>query len=131
MFLHRLNDAEKKAFIELAHLIANANGIMDEMEREMIHVYGREMGMEIQIEDLKSRSMNDIVTTFESDASRKVSFIEAIAIAFADGVYDADEMRLIDEMREAYGFTKEYYEEVKAWLKSFNQVYVRGLELAN
>jgi tellurite resistance protein len=131
MFLHLLNGEEKKAFIELAHLIANSNGIISEEEQQMIDTYDREMGIDIKVEDLEEMSLEAIIPVFASETSRKVSFIEAIAIAFSDGVYDDEQKHMINQMREAFGFSVAYYEQVKAWLQVFNKLYVQGLELVN
>ena len=131
MFLHQLHDREKTAFIELAHLVANASGIMNDLERQMIDTYDREMGIDLQIEDVREQSLDIIIAKFESEISRKIAFIEAIAIAFVDGTYDEAEKKVISQLREAYGFSQEYYEEVKAWLVDFNKMYVKGLELVN
>jgi len=131
MFLHQLNNSERKAFIELAHLVANASGIINDQERQMIDTYSREMEISIKVEDVEELSLEHIIAKFESEASKKVSFIEAIAIAYADGVYEEEEKQVINRIREAYGFSQEYYEDVKAWLISFNEIYLKGLELSN
>jgi tellurite resistance protein len=131
MFLHQLQDSEKKVFLELAHLVAGANGIISEQEKQMIQVYNREMSIEIQLEDISARPLAEIAGELRSDLSRKASFVEVIAIAFADGVYDEEEKHLIREIREAFGFSESYYEEVKMWLKEFNIVYQRGVSLVS
>jgi len=129
MFLQKLKEDERKAFLELAHYVANASGVMNEAEHEMIDTYDREMGIDLTLEDLEDKSLETIVTAFKSDYSKKATFIEAVAIALADGVYDSEERVVIDRLRQVYGFSVEYYEQVKSWLQEFNRIYRVGMEL--
>lgn len=131
MFLHKLNEGEKKAFLELAHYVANASGVVNEAEQEMIDTYDREMGIGLTLGDLEDKSLEAIISAFESESSKKATFIEAVAIALADGVYDSEERTVIDRLRQAYGFSNEYHEQVKSWLQEFNRIYRAGLELAD
>lgn len=43
MFLNQLSNEEKNAFISLSVKISEANGVFDELEKEMIQEYCKEM----------------------------------------------------------------------------------------
>ncbi|WP_043930972.1 TerB family tellurite resistance protein [Bacillus sp. EB01] len=129
MFLNELTAEEKQTFLELAHLIANSNGIIDEAEQQLLHAYEQEMGVEVASFDFKRLTLKEMIPAFSSETSRRITFVEAIAIAFVDGDYDDGQKQMINELREAFGFTVEFYENVKAWLVEFNNVYRKGYEL--
>lgn len=129
MFLNELNVLEKKAFLELAHLVAISNGELADEESSLLEAYEKEMEIGLNIEDLENLSLEEIVPMFSSEHSKRIAFIESIALALADGEYQ--EADLINKIREAFGFSKEYYESVKKWIASFNSIYAQGMELKN
>ncbi len=47
MFLGKLNEEEKKLFLNLAVKVAEANGIVAEAEKNMINQYCLEMGLSV------------------------------------------------------------------------------------
>jgi tellurite resistance protein len=129
MFLHELNKEEKAAFLELAHLVAISNGIIDENEQKMLDTYEREMGLNFKIQNLEDLSLEGIIPAFKSEKSKKIVFLEAIAIAFADGIYDEDEKKLLQELKIEFGISKEEYEEFKGWITKVNSLYAQAAEL--
>jgi tellurite resistance protein len=129
MFLQELTTEEKVAFLELAHIIANSNGIIDESEQKMLDSYDLEMGLDLKIEDLNELSLSTIVPIFKSERTKRIVFLEAIAIAFADGIYDEEQKNLIQELKIAFNISDEDYQEFKGWIIKVNSLYAQADEL--
>ena len=129
MFLNELNQDEKVAFMELAHLIANSNGILHENEKKMLDTYDREMSLDLQISDLEELSLEKIVPIFGSKRVKRIVFLEAIAVAFSDGVYHEEQKNLIEELKIAFQFSDEEYEEFRGWIIKMNALYAQANEL--
>jgi hypothetical protein len=129
MFLNYLNHSEKKAFLELAHLIAISNGVIDEKEKELIQSYCLEMGLnhqEIKIEQLK---FEEAVNVFEDLSSKKIAFAEAVALALTHEINDIEPPEVIRDMKEHFGFDDNYYEEIKSWVNKLNEAVIKGSKL--
>lgn len=131
MFLEELNHEEKITFLELAHLVAHANGMVDEKEQLMMDRYDREMGIDIQVKDLKELSLESIISVFTTPKVKRIVFLEVIGVAFADGVYHEEQKLMINEIREAFGFSIEEYEEFKGWITKVNGLYAQAIEMVN
>ncbi len=132
MFLHRLNDVEKKAFIELVHQISMANGILDQDELKMLEMYQQELGVQLSLDEmLDGRTLADLIPVFADSNSQRAVFIEAVAIAHIDGVYDKEEERIIASLREAFGLSEDYYMQVKEWVQAYQSICEKGMQLAN
>ncbi|RXT02773.1 TerB family tellurite resistance protein [Ammoniphilus sp. CFH 90114] len=128
MFLNQLQEQEKKAFIELAHLVAMADGYLNEKERELIELYKHEMGIseEYALQDLP---LDSILAQFETEASKNIAFIEVLGLIFADGGYNDEERKIVKTIKQGFGFTPEKYETCKAWVRRIQDVYAEGLSL--
>jgi len=129
MFLKTLNVQEKKAFLELAHVVAVSNGIINEVENKMIEAYAEEMGIGVHIEDLDGLTLESIIPVFTNEETRRIAFVEAIAIALSDGDYELAEQETIDNIRKLFGFSVDYYEAAKAWIKQSIELYQEGQNL--
>ena len=52
MFLRTMNDEQKRLFLTLAERAADANGIREESEENLLIAYADEMGIDVSIEIL-------------------------------------------------------------------------------
>ncbi|WP_404429589.1 hypothetical protein [Sutcliffiella horikoshii] len=128
MLLHELNREEMVAFLELAHLVAKANGIIDENEKIMLDTYKKEMGLENSYE-LKDLQLEEIVPNFVHNRSKRIAFLESISVAFADGIYHEEQKNLIAELRHAFEISLEDYENFKAWIIKVNALHIQANEM--
>jgi tellurite resistance protein len=128
MFLNQLTEKEQVAFIELAHLVAVADGIMSEQEQELIQLYKQEAALsdDYQIQDLP---LEEILKAFESETSKNIALLEVLAVIFSDGTYSDDERQIVKLIKQSFGFTPEKYETYKAWIRKINDVYAEGVQL--
>ena len=107
MFLNQLTTAEKEAFISLSVHAANANGIVDEAEYEMLEEYCKEMG--IAFFDAKNvLGMDKIESVFKDATSRnkKIALLEILGLLHADGNYDNKESDFIINYSQKIGLSE-------------------------
>ncbi len=98
MFLNQLTPAEKEAFVSLAVHAANANGIIEDTEYDMLEEYCKEMG--ITFFDAKNIiDMDRIVGVFKNAEikHKKIVLLEILGLLHADGHYDEKERSFVKE----------------------------------
>lgn len=80
MFLNILNDAEKKAFLQLAMICAKADGVIREEENEVLQAYCDEM--DIQMPKFGAK-IDYIIECFDNEKEKYNSEIEEILSNFS------------------------------------------------
>lgn len=105
MYLNRLKDTEKLAFMSFARKIQQADGDVSSDEEVMIQGYYHEMNLfgEKEIE----YSITQLINLFK-DASienKNIIIFEGIGLAYADGVYSEQEKELINNVAHEIGLT--------------------------
>lgn len=131
MFLQELNKDEQKSFLELAYLVARSNGVVDETEKKMLDTYKQEMEITIDLENIQVRDLEEILPVFKEQKIKRIVFLEAIAIAFADGIYHEEQKQLISRLKDGFEISQEEYEEFKGWIIKINSLYTQAVELIN
>ena len=102
MFLNILNDAEKKAFLQLAMICAKADGVIREEENEVLQAYCDEM--DIQMPKFGAK-IDYIIECFDNEKEKYNSEIKEILSNFsATRAIDPDTARL--EKIEPYWYDK-------------------------
>ncbi|MBE5899892.1 MAG: hypothetical protein E7279_09860 [Lachnospiraceae bacterium] len=104
MFLNRLTLAEKEAFVSLAVHAANANGIAEDKEYEIIEEYCKEMG--ISFFDAKNViDMDRIINVFKDaeEMHKKIALLETLGLLYADGSYDDKEKKFVTDYANRIG----------------------------
>lgn len=112
MFLNLLNTTEKSNFMKLAMAVIKADGIIEDSEKQILSAYANEMQINIcNIEDqvdtekiIKEYAMNSTVQT------KRIVFIELLALAFADGNYAIEEKTLIQQLANAFDIDRTFIE---------------------
>ncbi|SDW42262.1 hypothetical protein SAMN05421781_1363 [Marinococcus luteus] len=129
MFLNVLTQNEKETFLLLAHQIAKSNGILDEKEQKMLEEYRNEMDIttKVQLED--TQDVKNLIKNFESDKSKRIAFLEGLAVAFADGIYHEEQKQLIEELKNDFNITEEDYQNFKSWIVKSNYMYEQAEKL--
>ena len=84
MFLHILDDEEKKAFLDLSTYAMNIDQEVTASEEELIKFQCREMGIEHAKVSLENFDLKNTLEIFESLESRRVIFIEILSMFFID-----------------------------------------------
>ena len=112
MFLNLLNTTEKSNFMKLAMAVIKADGIIEDSEKQILSAYANEMQINIcNIEEqvdtekiIKEYAMNSTVQT------KRIVFIELLALAFADGNYAIEEKTLIQQLANAFDIDRVFIE---------------------
>ena len=125
MYLLQLETEERKLFLELAHNIANSDGIIVEQEKEMLERYRDEMNLSKNEYTLQNLSLDIIIDKLSSSTkeTKRILFLEALAIAFSDGLYDDNPKKITSKLRDAFNISLEKYEKIKHLLVQINHVY--------
>ncbi|MCR4912359.1 MAG: hypothetical protein K5983_01245 [Lactobacillus sp.] len=127
MFLGKLSEKEKYAFISLSVHASNSNGIFADEEKMMIQEYCREMGIPF-FDAENACPMDDVVNVFkESDITiKKIVLLETLGLLYSDGVFDDSEKGFINEYAKKIGLTDEDVEKqtkaIKVYLEALKEV---------
>lgn len=104
MFLNSLNPTEKDNFMRLAMTLIKADGVVEESEKQILSAYANEM--QIQVRSLDEQCDTDKVIEELAKSSslktRRIIFLELLALAFADGNYVAEEKELLKCLANAF-----------------------------
>ena len=122
MYLNKLNEEEKKAFLCLAHFVAGANGVVEEAEKNMISQYCVEM--EMQDISCQNNSIESIISTLENSSKvvKNIVMIELIGLCMSDGEFDFDETGIIEKISSGLGMSKEMVNGFENDLKEYYAV---------
>ncbi|WP_409340722.1 TerB family tellurite resistance protein [Paenibacillus sp. MBLB4367] len=131
MFLHFLQTKEhKEAFLELAHLVAEADGFVNRKERGYLQTYMDEMNMQQpEREFAPERRLADIVGGLKDEQVKNIFFAEILLLIFADGDYNDEEKQIIKDIKQLFGFSDETYEAFKSWVVRMDQLKIEGIKL--
>jgi tellurite resistance protein len=126
MFLFKLNEEEKKAFLQLAHYMARVDGEFPEEEQAVIKMYAHEMG--IKDEGFKEHEFNldNILNIFKSKKSKNIVLLEIMALVYADGRVDDKEEELLQYMCIKFGITRKTAKIYEEWIKAILALYKQG-----
>ena len=113
MFLNSLNPKEKENFMKLAVAVIKTDGFVEESEKQILSAYANEMQMPVcnldeQIDAdniIKEFAMNSTLQT------KRIIFLELLALAFADGNYAAEEKALVQQLADAFEFDRAFIEQ--------------------
>ncbi len=123
MFLNQLETEEKKAFISLVVNAANANGIVEDEENQMIEDYCKEMGFPPA--DWKAaKPMDEILNVFSvsSEQNKKIALLELIGLMYADGDYDGNERSFVKDFARNINISEEIEENIENVLIQYLEV---------
>lgn len=119
MFLNRLNDEEKLAFISLARNVQLADNDVSEEEKLLIQGYYHEMNLfgvkEIEYSD------DELINVFKYSTieNKKIVIFEAIGLAYADGDYSINEKNLINKIAYGIGITDDALDYLNEYVVSY------------
>lgn len=131
MFLHFLQSKEHKlAFIELAHIVAGADGFVSGNEMRFLRSLMNEMGLEDGDNLISSRrELSDIIGGIQDEQVKNIFMMEVLLLVFSDGDYSDDEKQVVMDMKRLFGFSDETYEVLKNWVIRYDQIKVEGVKL--
>ena len=127
MFLNQLNDSQKNLFLELAIKAAEANGKVEEEEKDMINIFAKEMEIDPIFSTSKSiREITaDLIAASLSESQLRAISFEIAAIVFADSKYDDSEKQFMNELIEYLGIPYEKLEAIEDLLMQYGDIYTK------
>lgn len=121
MFLDRLNDKEKEMFLDLAVYAAQANGTVEDAEKNMIMQYCKEMS--VAFYDIsKLHTLDEIIGVFlkSSKEKKKIVILELLGLCFADNEFDDIEDAFIKKVSDDIGLKDNIYDILKKDIKEYS-----------
>ena len=113
MFLNSLNPTEKDNFMKLAVAVIKADGVVEESEKQILSAYANEMLIPIFNLD-EQCDVDSIIKEFamtSTPQTKRIIFLELLALAFADGIYATEEKALVQQLADAFEFDKAFTEQ--------------------
>lgn len=120
MFLTKLQQEEKEAFLELAYLMATIDGKFSVFENPVIVKYQKEMDLEDY--KIKGLAIDDILKVFKEDRSKHIVLIEILRIVYSDGIVHENEQNSIRLIKEHFGFDANKYATFKDWIVGIKEL---------
>ena len=108
MFLANLNQKEKAVFWDVANAIVRVDGVIAEVEMEMLNQYQDEMHTAFAEGDAKIDKMELLASLKDSSqAVKKMIYFELFGLVYADAKYTKDEENLMKNVQMLFGITDE------------------------
>ncbi|WP_141430427.1 hypothetical protein [Bacillus sp. 03113] len=120
MFLAELQIEERKAFLELASLIASIDGKLSIYENTVLKKYKKEM--ELENYTIKGNSIGDILKEFKDDRSKTIVLTEILQLIFSDGVFHDLERESVQLIKKYFEFNPNEYESFKDWVSKIKEL---------
>ena len=113
MFLNSLSPTEKDNFMKLAMAMIKADGIVEDSEKQIMSAYANEM--QIAVRDFDEHDEIDrAIEEFAMNSTtqtKRIVFLELLALAFADGDHAAEEKALMRRLADTFGLDREFIEQ--------------------
>ena len=114
MFLSKLNDAEKDAFLGLAREFIRSDERVSGAEVALLQEMCTEMGLDPK-KELANRTRGELFAVFESYASKAACLLELLAMADADSEFGDAERGFIREAAGAFEIPEDDVQAMCAW----------------
>ncbi|MCQ6563127.1 TerB family tellurite resistance protein [Paenibacillus mendelii] len=131
LFLHFLQTKEdKEAFLELAHVVAQADGFVNSKERGYLRSYMAEMNLhESEYNFSEARELSAIIGELKVEQVKNIFFVEILLLMFADGDYNEEEKQIVMDLKRLFGYSDETYESYKNWVIRMDKHKIEGVKL--
>jgi hypothetical protein len=120
MFLTKLQQEEKEAFLELAYLMATIDGKFSVFENPVITKYQKEMDLEGY--KIKGLAIDDILKVFKEERSKHIVLTEILRLVYSDGIVHENEQESITLIKKHFGFDANKYATFKDWIVGIKEL---------
>ena len=106
MLLDELSMEEKKAFWNIANVLASVDGRVME-EESILNQYNEEMGVNFAFIDASLVDIDKEIESISSSSlrSRKIVYFELFGVAYADTEFDDNEKAILDKVSLGLGIS--------------------------
>jgi tellurite resistance protein len=124
MLLDELTLEEKKAFWNIANVLASADGRALE-EESILEQYNEEMGTDFEYPDASQIDIKNELESIKTSSSknRKIVYFELYGVAYADTSFDDREKKILDEVCLALSITDDVRETLESSVKTIFDTY--------
>ena len=118
VFLRWLNEAQRRAFLQIAARFIHADGIFNLDEVQVYGMYNEEMGMNLAPETMDGDvDLHSVLPLFDSRKSRAVLLLELIKLGLSDADYCVEESDFVRGIARAFGTGPEDLAAMESWVK--------------
>lgn len=124
MLLDQLTLEEKKAFWNIANVLASADGRALE-EESILEQYNEEMGTDFEYPDASQIDIKNELESIKASSAknRKIVYFELYGVAYADTSFDDREKKILDEVCLALSITDDVRETLESSVKTIFDTY--------
>ena len=124
MLLDELTLEEKKAFWNIANVLASADGRSLE-EESILEQYNEEMGTGFEYPDASQIDIKNELESIKASSAknRKIVYFELYGVAYADTSFDDREKKILDEVCLALSITDDVRETLESSVKTIFDTY--------
>ena len=115
MFLHMLNDDQKRAFAALALKLTAADGAVVGREAAKLRALSGEMNLEREGWD-SSASVAELTAAFTDRRSKVVALLELLGFAYSDTSFQSVEASMVNEVAHAMNVSDDDLKRLEAWV---------------
>ena len=121
MLLDELSMEDKKAFWNIANVLASVDGRVME-EESILNQYNEEMGVNFAFIDASLVDIDKEIESISSSSlrSRKIFYFELFGVAYADTEFDDKEKAILDKVSHGLGISDDIREVLE---KSVTTIY--------
>lgn len=105
MLLYLLTKKEKEAFLDIAAVMTNADGVVDETESMELKILNNELGEECRGYLPKDHDKAIKALDKSTLAAKRIVLLNLIIISISDDFYHAEEHMIIEHLLDAWGIT--------------------------
>lgn len=125
MFLSRLHDHEKVAFLQLAHHVTRSDAEVSPEEGIILAQYCFEMGSADAEYDAVEFDLDVVLGKFDED-HRNIVVLELTALAHADGKVSEHEGLILDRVIKHFNMREPVAIIYREWAKNVMSLYLQG-----
>ncbi|WP_028492407.1 hypothetical protein [Thioalkalivibrio sp. ALE19] len=133
MYLADLSFDEKKIFLGLAHVIARTNGVYEETEKEVLVQFEKEMSLDEDLDEVvrefEGSDIESCLSSVESLQSRRIIFMEALILVYANDHFDDAQKEIVDRMCDACRIDRRLYSLMAEWAQNMLSLNRQGRAL--
>lgn len=126
MFLNRLSQEEKVAFLELAHFIARSDNDFSEDQESIIGKYCMEMQIEDINYDENNFNLSNTLSRIKNKESQKIILLEIMALIYSDNILHEEEKKIIEVIVSTFGLNESLSIIYSEWSKAMLSLFIQG-----
>ena len=123
MYLMNLSEKVKKAFLELAYLVAVSDNDYSDDEKLVMEAYKKELQIEYDLNNLEGNidpeAVVQVLCAEANEAEKKIIVFEITGLAMTDNQYDDEERKMIKQMNAAFKLDDDYPSKCEALINKY------------